>query len=153
MKQIVCILSLFLTLGVFNTYAQCTGCGGCGKNKSGESTCETGGVCNSDEVSQSEIKAYYFHANRRCATCKAVESVTKEAIKEYGDKSVKFISLSIEDKKNKDIIKKYKIGGQTLLIVRANKTENLTNYAFMNARTKPAKLKAKVKSAIDKLKK
>lgn len=153
MKQIVCILSLFLMLGVFNTYAQCTGCGGCGKHKSGESTCESGGVCSSDEVSKTDIKVYYFHATRRCATCKAVESVTKGAIKEYGDKSVKFISLNIEDKKNKDILKKYKVGGQTLLLVRGDKSENITTYAFMNARTKPAKLKAKVKSVLDKLKK
>lgn len=152
MKNLVCILSLFLTLGIYSAAAQCTGCGGC-KGKSAEPTCGSGGVCSSDEVAKTDIKAYYFHATRRCATCNAVEAVTKEAIKEYGGKSVKFISLNLEDKKNKDLMKKYKVGGQTLLIVKGDKKENLTTFAFMNARTKPAKLKAKIKSVIDTLKK
>lgn len=152
MKNLVCILSLFLILGIYSATAQCTGCGGC-KEKSSESTCGNEDVCSSDEVVKSDIKAYYFHATRRCATCNSVEAVTKEAIKEYGSKSVKFISLNIEDKKNKDLMKKYKVGGQTLLLVKGDKKENLTTFAFMNARNKPAKLKAKIKSVIDSLKK
>lgn len=152
MRRIVCILSLFLVIGLYSANAQCGGCGGC-KGKTSEPTNKSEDASDSDKVAKNEIKAYYFHATRRCATCLAVESVTKEAIAQYRDKSVKFISLNIEDKKNKDIMKKYKIGGQTLLIVKGKKTENLTSYAFMNARTRPAKLKEKVKSTIDKLKK
>lgn len=135
MNKLVLILGLFLTLGVFNAEAQCT----------------CGGSCS--EVKEKVVKAYYFHATRRCATCMAVESVTKETVKEYNNKSIQFISLNIEDKKNKEIMKKYKVGGQTLLFVSGNKTENLTSFAFMNARTKPAKLKAKIQSTIDSLKK
>lgn len=59
----------------------------------------------------------------------------------------------MEDKKSKELMKKLKVGGQTLLFVRGEKKVNLTAYAFMNARSKPEKFKAKIKSTIDSLKK
>jgi len=38
------------------------------------------------------------------------------------------------------------------LILKGDKAVDLTNFAFMNARTKPEKLKAKIKDTIDKMK-
>ncbi|MCU4177449.1 nitrophenyl compound nitroreductase subunit ArsF family protein [Carboxylicivirga sp. N1Y90] len=98
-----------------------------------------------------EIHAYYFHATRRCATCEAVEAVTTEYLKNnYADKVV-FTSINREEQKNSALLKAYKVDGQTLLIVKDDKLINLTNDAFLNARTNPDKLEAKLKETIDAL--
>ncbi|PWD98620.1 nitrophenyl compound nitroreductase subunit ArsF family protein [Marinilabilia rubra] len=99
----------------------------------------------------SEVEVYYFHATRRCATCEAVEEVTKEALAEEFGKDISFNSINREEQTDHPLIKKHNISGQTLLIVKGNQTENLTNFAFMNARTNPEKLKTKIKETIESL--
>lgn len=95
------------------------------------------------------LHVYYFHATRRCATCQAVEDVTREALKEfYGDK-ITLLSLNFEEDSNKALVDKFQVSGQTLLIVKGDKQANLTEYAFMNAKTQPDKLKEKIKSTIE----
>ncbi|MFY9151658.1 MAG: nitrophenyl compound nitroreductase subunit ArsF family protein [Prolixibacteraceae bacterium] len=97
------------------------------------------------------VEVYYFHATNRCVTCEAVEAVTKEALKQfYGDQIV-LKSINREEDKTNPLIKKHKIAGQTLLILKGDKAENLTNFAFMNARTNPDKLKKKIKETIEKM--
>lgn len=98
-----------------------------------------------------EVKAYYFHATRRCATCQAVEDVSKEAIKEYYADKVTFESINRDEEKDNPLMTKYKINGQTLLIVKENRKVDLTNDAFLNARSNPDKFKGKLKSTIDSL--
>ncbi|MEO0076014.1 MAG: nitrophenyl compound nitroreductase subunit ArsF family protein [candidate division WOR-3 bacterium] len=95
------------------------------------------------------LHVYYFHATRRCATCQAVEDVTREALKEfYGDK-ITLLSLNFEEDSNKALVDKFQVSGQTLLIVKGDKQANITEYAFMNAKTQPDKLKEKIKSTIE----
>lgn len=95
------------------------------------------------------VTVYYFHATRRCATCEAVENVTQKAIKEYYGEKVAFVSINREENNNNPLISKHKVSGQTLLVIQGDKAVNLTTDAFMNARTKPDKLKKKLKSTID----
>lgn len=97
------------------------------------------------------VEVYYFHATNRCVTCNAVESVTKEALQQYYSDRVSFQSINREEDKSNPLVKKHQISGQTLLVTKGEKTVNLTNFAFMNARTKPEKLKAKIKETIDKM--
>ena len=96
-----------------------------------------------------QVSVLYFHATKRCVTCKAVEKVTIDAIKEYYGDKVSFKLLNREKDVNKELIEKYEIGGQTLLIVKGDKKVDLTTFAFMNAKTFPAKLKKKIKSTVD----
>ncbi len=97
------------------------------------------------------VEVYYFHATNRCVTCQAVESVTKETLKQfYGDQIV-LKSINQDEDKTNPLIKKHKIAGQTLLVLKGDKAVNLTNYAFMNARNNPDKLKEKIKETIDKM--
>ncbi len=107
---------------------------------------------NSEQVqNNSEVQAYYFHLTHRCVTCQAVEKVTGDALKElYGNK-IAFQSINIEEDKENPLIEKYKISGQTLLIIKGDKVIDLTNEAFMNARTNPDKLKSLIKSTVDSL--
>jgi hypothetical protein len=104
------------------------------------------------ETKPSGIEVYYFHATNRCVTCQAVETVTKEALKQYYGDQITLKSINREEDKTNPLIGKYKIAGQTLLILKGDKAVDLTNFAFMNARTKPEKLKAKIKDTIDKMK-
>ncbi len=97
------------------------------------------------------VKVYYFHSTHRCETCMAVEEVTKEALKQYFGDKVAFKSINSEEDKDNPLIKKLQVSGQTLLVLKGNKTEDLTNFAFMNARTNPDKLKAKIKETIEKM--
>jgi hypothetical protein len=135
------MLSFVFVIGLLSSNAQC-----CAK---ATPSCETGKTTMVQAQSNTDVKAYYFHATRRCATCEAVESVTKDALKEYYGDKVVFTSINNEKEKDNSLIEKYKISGQTLLIIKGDKVVNLTNDAFMNARTKPDKLKAKIKATID----
>lgn len=142
MKKLISTLSFILFLGVVAVSAQQS------KVVTAKSSTKSN-VAQAETQKTSEVKAYYFHATRRCATCEAVEAVTKEAIQEYYGNKVSFESINSEEDKNSPLVAKYKISGTSLLIVNGDKTVDLTNDAFLNARTKPAKLKSKIKSTID----
>jgi len=106
-------------------------------------------TCCPENAQSVSVEVYYFHTSRRCETCLAVEDVTRKALQEfYGDKIV-FKSLNLEDEANNEIAKTLEVTGQTLLIVSGENKTNLTNFAFMNARTKPEKLKEKLKETIN----
>ncbi len=103
------------------------------------------------ENQEVKTKVLYFHASRRCETCMAIEKVTKEALESYYGEEVAFIVLNREEEENQDLVQKYKVSGQTLLIVKDEEVINLTTEAFMNARTNPDKFKSKLKATIDPL--
>ena len=131
MKKVLSLISLICVVALFSVSAQ--------ENQDGK---ETDGTA---------VKVYYFHATHRCATCNAVESVSKEAIQEFYADKVSFESINREENADHPLVTKHEISGQTLLIVKGDKAVDLTNDAFFYARTKPAKLKKKIKSTIDKL--
>ena len=56
--------------------------------------------------------------------------------------------MNIEDDTNKSIARELNVSGQTLLIVIDGKKNDLTNDAFMYARTNPNKLKEKIQKTI-----
>jgi hypothetical protein len=103
-----------------------------------------------------KIEVYYFHNTRRCETCKAVEAVTRKTLEENFAQQMKageitFQSLNIEDEENEPLARKLHVSGQTLLFVKDGKKKDLTNEAFMFARSNPDKLKTKIVTAIEKL--
>lgn len=93
----------------------------------------------------------YFHYTHRCATCNAVEDVTKEALQNlYGEK-ISFASYNLDDKETELLASKFKIDGQTLIVIQGDKVIDLTNDAFFYALNNPEKLKEKIKETIDSL--
>lgn len=98
-----------------------------------------------------KIEAYYFHNTGRCITCKAVENEAKKDLESIYGTRVVFKSVNLEDAANKELVKKFEIAGQTLLVVSGEKRLNLTNEGFMFARTNPEKLKTIIKEKVDKL--
>lgn len=102
-------------------------------------------------LDKEKVTVLYFHSNHRCATCMAVENTTKEALAEYYQDSVPFYSIDMTSDEAKDLIAEYKIAVQTLLIVKGDVHKNLTNNAFMYARSNPDKVKKEIKTTIDSL--
>ena len=145
MKRLITTLSFILFVGVIAVSAQQS------KVATAKSSTKST-IAQAETQKTSEVKAYYFHATRRCATCEAVEAVTREALKEYYGDKVAFESINREEEKDNPLVAKYKISGTSLLIVNGDKMVDLTNDAFLNARTKPNKLKSKIKSTIDSMK-
>ena len=102
------------------------------------------------------VEVYYVHMERRCATCQAVEEVTKTLLDEKYTEEIKsgklvFRSVNFEEKANKPIIQKLKVSGQALLLVSKKERIDLTDKGFLYARTEPDKLKAALISNIDRL--
>ncbi|MFA5444722.1 MAG: nitrophenyl compound nitroreductase subunit ArsF family protein [Bacteroidales bacterium] len=98
-----------------------------------------------------EIKAYYFHNARRCVTCKAVEDVAYNALKELSGGKIMLQSVNLDDKTNKDLIKQIGAKGQALLILKGDKKIDLTTEGFLNARSNPEKFIQKIKETLDSL--
>lgn len=102
------------------------------------------------------VEVYYFHYSRRCATCQAVETESQKVIaslyaNEVKEGKVKFIGVNLDEKSSEVLAKKYKVEGQSLLVIGDNKKINLTDKAFMYARTKPDVLKTELKKAVNQL--
>jgi hypothetical protein len=110
--------------------------------------------CNSTSASISGkgIKVLYFHNQRRCATCIAIEEGAAEVVKLLGDSSVTFHSFLIGNPNSLKLEKEYDIQGQSLLIIGKDQVLDITNMAFLNALVKPEYYKGEVKKQIEKLK-
>lgn len=101
-----------------------------------------------------KIEVYYFHFTRRCATCLNVEKVSKEAVETLFPEKIKrgeisFTSVNLDEKEGEAIGAKYKIEGQTLIVISGEKTINLTDKGFMYANNNPEKLKEEIRKAIE----
>lgn len=108
----------------------------------------------SDEssVKTKKVKIYYFHGTRRCATCKAVGSVSQELVEsKYKDNpNVKFIEINLDEPGNEELAEKFQVSGSGLYVYNGEDIENITAYAFQYANTNPDKLKSKLIELIDK---
>jgi hypothetical protein len=153
MKKFFPILIIIFLFGSGNMYAQCK------KNdvlNNGKACCDKSKTTAQADVktqktSSDEVVVYYFHATRRCATCEAVEKVTKETLAEkYGDQII-FKSINREERENKDMVEKYDVSGQTLLLVKGNQKKDLTTDAFLYARNSPEKLKKELIASLDEM--
>lgn len=104
----------------------------------------------------SKIEIYYFHFTRRCMTCNAVESETKNALQLLYPEQIKngaitFTSINLDDEGSKAVAQKCKAAGQGLLVMAGDKRIDLTSQGFMYAVNNPDKLKQEIKKAIDPL--
>ncbi|MFW6095084.1 MAG: nitrophenyl compound nitroreductase subunit ArsF family protein [Bacteroidota bacterium] len=103
----------------------------------------------SEEIKQAEtVEVYYFHNKRRCATCKTVEKVSKEAVEELDNDKVSFKAINIEESEGKEKAEELGISGQTLLISGGDEKMNITREGFLYAR-QPEKLKKLIHEKIN----
>lgn len=142
MKNGLSILTLLLAFTFFASAQSC-----CQKKdaKCANKTSQT--LQNSADA---KVMVYYFHSERRCATCIAVGEVAQSFVAEkYKDsKDVVFKKVDISKDENKALAKKHKIASSGLVVCNAGSSKDITAFAFQNARNNPDKLKAELSKLV-----
>lgn len=94
------------------------------------------------------IEMIQFHSENRCMTCKKIEDLTLETLKDYP--AVPFSLVNVDDKKNEKQAEEFEAYGTALFLFnpKTGKKTNLTEFAFMNAGNKE-KFAAGLKKEID----
>ncbi len=109
----------------------------------------------SKKAEGNKTEVYYFHNTRRCPTCMAIEKETKKVLEEqpYADAKengeLVFKSFNAEDSANKKLVKKMGVTGSALIIVKGDKTIDLTSKGFMYALKQPEKLQEALRKALN----
>ena len=92
------------------------------------------------------VEVLYFHGKQRCATCMAIEKEAKTVVNGQFANAVKsgklkFRIIDITKAENEAIANKYEITWSSLVVVKhkggKEQAENMTKFAFANARSKP----------------
>ncbi len=73
--------------------------------------------------SEATVVAYYFHVTARCATCRAIESYSKEAIErgfaaEIKAGTVEWRPINVQLPENRHFIRDYKLFTRSLVLAR-----------------------------------
>ena len=122
-------------------------CGQPPQNKTAESASPSNGV-----------EVLSFHTKQRCPTCVAIEQLTRKVVEtdfaaQLADGTLVFrvVDISAEEA----FADKYEVTWSSLLVNRhkegAESVNDLTKFAFANARTNPDKFRAELKATIGKL--
>lgn len=123
---------LFLTLAV--------GLFSCSTNSTEKQT-ETNTT--TEEV-KDHVELVYFHGKQRCITCRAIEKYSKEVVdslKATGIPADELTFRVVDINENEALADSYEVTGSSLFLVKyANGSEtrdNLTEFGFGNAKSKP----------------
>ncbi|WP_165045368.1 nitrophenyl compound nitroreductase subunit ArsF family protein [Dysgonomonas sp. ZJ709] len=138
------LLSLFTLLLI-----SCTGGKTENKQETAEATTSEQTVATADA---STVNVYYFHGKQRCKTCITVGDLTAKTIKEtyQGNENVKFIEVDTSDKQFEDLVEKYEVSWNALIIAKGDQSVNLTEQAFANAINTPDVLVKLIKEEVNK---
>lgn len=103
-------------------------------------------------VDASITHVYYFHGKQRCKTCIAVGDLAKKTIKEtFADNDkVKFVEVNTSEKEFADLVKKYEVSWNALIIAKGDQSIDLTEQAFANAINSPKVLEQLIKDEVNK---
>ena len=113
-----------------------------------------------EDTPKDGVEVLYFHGKQRCATCQAIEKETKSLIDaQFADAvksgKVRFRVVDITKAENEALADKYEITWSSLVIVKYNNgketSENLTQFAFANARSNPAQFKKELAAKINRM--
>lgn len=111
-------------------------------------------------VAKDGVEVLYFHGKQRCATCIAIEKHAREAVEAAFADAVKrgevtFRIIDISQPENQALAEKYEVTWSSLFVVKhqggKETAENLTEFAFGNARKSPDAFKDSVIAAVNKM--
>lgn len=104
-----------------------------------------------DTIDTSITNVYYFHGKQRCKTCIAVGDLTKKTIEEAfaNDDKVKFIEVNTSEKEFADLVERYEVSWNALIIAKGDKSIDLTEQAFANAVNSPEVLEKLIRDEIN----
>lgn len=132
---------LLATLLSTTTISACTG------NSTPESKKET------VAKQKAAVEIIYFHGKQRCKTCIAIEKETKALVEgelaELLKKGkVKFRIVDFSTDEGKKIASKYKVTFSSLFVVTPKGAEDLTRFAFANARSNAEGFRKELKDKV-----
>lgn len=87
------------------------------------------------------IQVLQFHSENRCMTCNLIEKLTRETLQKYP--AIPFTLINVDDKKNEKMAEKFEASGTALFLYnpKTGAKKNMTDFAFMNASSKPDEFK------------
>lgn len=106
------------------------------------------------------VEVIYFHGKQRCATCVAIERETEAVINEqFADAvnsgALEYRIIDITKAENEPIADKYEVSWSSLVLVKYTdgneESENLTQFAFGNARNNPEVFRKQLTEKINQL--
>lgn len=121
-------------------------------------SCQSGTTQNDSQpasVADNAVEVIYFHTDQRCATCVAIESNTIDALQStFADKlangDITFNAVNIAD--NEQLADKYEVAWSSLILIdhdkQGDEVDNLTTFAFANARNNPEEFKRQLTDKI-----
>lgn len=100
-----------------------------------------------------KVDVIYFHGKQRCKTCIAIEKETKALVEgelaELVKKGkVKFRIVDFSTDEGKKIASKYKVTFSSLFVVTPKGAEDLTRFAFANARSNAEGFRKELKDKV-----
>ncbi|WP_029038189.1 nitrophenyl compound nitroreductase subunit ArsF family protein [Salinimicrobium xinjiangense] len=98
--------------------------------------------------SNAEIEVIQFHSENRCKTCLAIESLTRETLKDYP--AISFSTVNVDKSENEKMADEFEAFGTSLFLYNpeTGAKKNLTEFAFMNA-GKEEKFRQELREEID----
>lgn len=107
----------------------------------------------STAINASITNVYYFHGKQRCKTCIAVGNLAKKTIEETfaENEKVQFIEVDTSNKEFADLVEKFEVSWNALIIARGDKSIDLTEQAFATAVNSPEILEEKIKEEVNKI--
>ncbi len=98
------------------------------------------------------VSVYYFHGKQRCKTCIAVGNIAQETVgKAYADNSkVVFKEINTDEKANVDLVEKYQVAWNALIIAKGEDFIEITDQAFATALSSPDALTDLIKEEVNK---
>ena len=131
--------------------ALCIGLAACGGGNTQQSVAPT---------RENGVEVLCFHGKQRCATCVAIERETKAVIDgqfadAVADGALELRIIDITQPENEAIADKYEITWSSLVVVKytdgEEQAENLTTFAFANARNNPETFRTELADKLQKL--
>ena len=128
MKKVLLLLTL--AVGLFS----------CSTKSNGTQT-ET---ATTDEEVKDHVELVYFHGKQRCITCRAIEKYSKEVVDSIigtGIPADELIFKVVDINENEALADSYEVTSSSLFLVKsangAENRDNLTEFGFSNAKSKP----------------
>lgn len=101
-------------------------------------------------IGDSHIEVLYFYGNQRCITCRAIEQLTDEVVnthftQQLADSTILLRHIDFSTPEGATIAERYEVAWSSLFVNKVydnhEDINNLTRFAFTNARTNPEKFK------------
>lgn len=137
-------ITLFVVVALLSTTTICA----CTGNTAPETT-----TTETIEKDNTTVEILYFHGKQRCATCMAIEKETKalvegELAQHVKDGKVKFSVVDMSTEAGKKLAAQYKVSFSSLFVVTLDGAQDLTRFAFSNARTNPEEYRKELENKV-----